>query len=112
MMFTNLNIAPVVPTIGIVIQKIIIAYIAVRPLNLYLENTYPVKFDIISCPTTVITQYHKLLKNISGKYIGYCAYLIAGLWASLAGYDQMKTVYEFDGTPVEIIKSDDGVVFC
>lgn len=45
--------------------------------------------------------------TISGKYIGYCAYLIAGLWASLAGYDQMKTVYEFDGTPVEIIKSDE-----
>lgn len=44
--------------------------------------------------------------TISGKYIGYCVYLLAGLWSSLAGYDQMKTVYEFDGTPVEIIKSD------
>lgn len=44
--------------------------------------------------------------TISGKYIGYCSYLMAGLWASLAGYDQMKTVYEFDGTEVEIIESD------
>lgn len=45
--------------------------------------------------------------TISGKNIGYCKYLLAGLWASLAGYDQMKTVYEFDGTEVEIIESDE-----
>lgn len=45
--------------------------------------------------------------TISGKYIGYCVYMMAGLWASLAGYDQMKTVYEFDGTEVEVIESDE-----
>jgi hypothetical protein len=44
--------------------------------------------------------------TIAGKYIGYCNYLLAGIWASLAGYDQMKTVYEFDGTQVEVIESD------
>ncbi len=44
--------------------------------------------------------------TMTSQYPGYSKYLIAGLWASLAGYDQMKTCYTFDGTEVEIVKSD------
>lgn len=45
--------------------------------------------------------------HITGKHIGYVNYMVAGLWASLAGYEQMKTIYTFDGTPVECIKLDE-----
>lgn len=44
--------------------------------------------------------------SMTSQYPGYSKYLIAGLWASLAGYEQMKTCYTFDGTEVEIVKSD------
>lgn len=59
----------------------------------------------------IICEY--LLKNnvepitMSSAYPGYSKYLIAGLWASLAGYDCMKTCYTFDGTQIEVVETDD-----
>lgn len=44
---------------------------------------------------------------MSSLYPGYSKYLIAGLWASLAGYDAMKTCYTFDGSEAEVVKLDD-----
>lgn len=35
--------------------------------------------------------------TLSGTYNRYISYLIQGLWASLAGYDEMQTVYSFNG---------------
>lgn len=43
---------------------------------------------------------------MSSAYPGYSKYLIAGLWASLAGYDCMKTCYTFDGTEIEVVDTD------
>lgn len=58
----------------------------------------------------ILCQYQKTLGvepiTISGKYIGYSFYLLASLWASIAGYDQMQAIYSFDGTEVECIKLD------
>ena len=45
--------------------------------------------------------------TLPGSWPGYCKYLLAGLWTSLAGYDSMKAVYNFGGETVEIIKSDE-----
>lgn len=44
--------------------------------------------------------------TLSSQYPGYSKYLIAGLWASLAGYDSMKTCYTFDGAEAEVVKLD------
>ena len=44
---------------------------------------------------------------MSSQYPGYAKYLIAGLWASLAGYDAMKTCYTFDGAEAEVVKLDE-----
>ncbi len=45
--------------------------------------------------------------QISGQYINYSNALLCGLWASLAGYDQISSVYEFDGR-IEVIKEEFG----
>lgn len=45
--------------------------------------------------------------TMTGSHPGYCKYILAGLWASLAGYDSMKAVYNFGGETVEIVKSDE-----
>ena len=36
--------------------------------------------------------------GLSGKYHIYSNHLVAALWASLAGYEQMQTCYTFNGT--------------
>ena len=40
--------------------------------------------------------------TVSGKYLYYTNYLVEGLWASLAGYDELQTVYSLDGE-VEVV---------
>lgn len=42
---------------------------------------------------------------LSGQYTNMAAYLINGLWPALAGYEQMKTLYTFNGQ-IEAIKLD------
>ena len=34
----------------------------------------------------------------TGENQNYVSYLVGALWTSLAGYDKMKTIYDFDGT--------------
>jgi len=59
----------------------------------------------------ILCQYQKTFNvepiTMSGKYIGYSFYLLASLWASIAGYEQMQAIYSFDGTEVECIKLDE-----
>lgn len=51
----------------------------------------------------ILCEYMKERKSVtpfqlSGMYAGYSNYFLMGLWASLAGFDEMRTVYTFDGT--------------
>lgn len=44
--------------------------------------------------------------TLSGMWTNMSNYLMSGLWTSLAGYEQMQTVYSFNGT-IEAIKLDE-----
>ena len=35
--------------------------------------------------------------TLSGQYLHYSTYIVQGLWTSLAGYDQMRVCFEFEG---------------
>ena len=55
----------------------------------------------------ILCDYMKMSKNVtpfvlSGKYTNYSIYMNSGLWTSLAGFDEISTLYSFDGN-VELV---------
>lgn len=46
------------------------------------------------------TEYAPMV--VSGRYLGYAAYFVSGMWASLAGYEQMCNYYNCTGE-IEIV---------